>query len=128
MQDTAMDGKSTASQCRNWYDITKMAKATSDAQTRVTQRLFIQFQALADPLKPGRPQHCKEYPISVKADNPQPVPMTFTLSGRTTRPLWLIHASEKDVGSGNQQNQVGGKKRETDESLTRLGGPFAAPI
>jgi hypothetical protein len=88
----------------------------------------MQFQALADTLKLGRPEHCKEYPISVKADNLQVVPMTFTLSDRTTGPLLLIHAPEKDAGSGSQQNQVGGKKRKTNESLTCLAGPFVAPI
>ena len=66
-----MDVNSPAFQCRNCHAITKMAKATSEELTRVTQRLFIQFKAHADPLKLGRPQHCMEYPFSVKADNLQ---------------------------------------------------------
>ena len=45
-----MDEKSVAFQWRNCHAITRMAKATSDALTKVLQRLFMQFQAHANSL------------------------------------------------------------------------------
>ncbi|MGB7749748.1 MAG: hypothetical protein WBN75_20965 [Verrucomicrobiia bacterium] len=81
-----------------------MAKATSDAHTRVTQRLFIQFQALADLLNLGRPKHCKEYSISVKADNLQFSGLFCPVHGATAG--FRLAGGAGDISGTNQAKPI----------------------